>query len=110
MAATPGQLLGFLALGPLQEELLFRGAIFELAQRSRFGTDSRAAIWISTIFFALHHLQLHGFEFNWAALVQIGFAMPMGLVFGAIRAETDSLWPGLAVHVATNLPGAIGRR
>src|SRR5262249_38407238 len=34
LASTPAQLLGFLAFGPAQEELLFRGAIFELARRS----------------------------------------------------------------------------
>src|SRR5262245_8020759 len=32
LAANPAQIAAFLLLGPLQEELLFRGALFELAE------------------------------------------------------------------------------
>jgi len=108
LAGGPGQLVGFLLLGPLQEELLFRGAIFELAERARIASGARGAILVSAVLFALHHLQLHGFVLNRASLIQVGFALPMGLVFGLFRAESGSLWPGLALHVATNLPGAVG--
>jgi len=91
LAHGPAQLAGFLLVGPLQEELLFRGAIYELAARSRLGGRPRAPILISTAFFALHHLQLHGFALAPAALAPVGFAIPMGIVFGALRAESETL-------------------
>jgi len=31
----------------------------------------------------------------------------MGVVFALLRERTGSLWPGLLVHVVTNLPSAI---
>lgn len=108
LASTVPQIVGFLVLGPFQEELLFRGVIFELAERSTLG-GAWFPVLVSTVFFSLHHLQLHGYVLTSAALSQIAFAIPMGLVFGALRAETESLWPSFVVHVLTNLPGAIGR-
>ncbi len=101
-------LTGFLLFGPLGEELLFRGAIFELAERV-FGRRRSAALVVSTIFFSAHHLQLHGYRLSAAALAQMGFTLPMGWVFGTFRRSSGSLWPGLALHMMTNLPGAFGR-
>ncbi len=108
LANSPEQLVGFLLLGPLQEEILFRGAIYELAERNRLGVGPWPPILVATTSFALHHLQLHGFALSRAALGQVGFAVPMGIAFGLLRAESRSLWPGLALHVLTNVPGAFG--
>ncbi len=105
---TPAQLTGFLLFGPLQEELLFRGAVFELVERSLVDVASGPPIVVTTILFGLHHLQLHGFQLTPGALLQVGFALPLGLVLGLLRADSRSLWPGLIVHVLTNLPGAVG--
>jgi membrane protease YdiL (CAAX protease family) len=109
LATTPAQIAAFLILGPLQEELLFRGAIFELAQRSAPASDPRGPIAWSAVCFALHHLQLHGYQLTPSALLQVAFALPMGWAFGTLRSLSGSLWPGLALHVATNAPGAVGR-
>ncbi len=108
LAQTIPQLIGFLAFGPLQEELLFRGAIFELAERSLTKSFARFPIFFSAALFGLHHLQLHGFALSPAALLQVAFTFPMGIVFGLLRVESQSLWPGWLLHLLTNLPGAIG--
>lgn len=100
---------GFLFFGPLQEELLFRGAIFELAQRVFPRSPAFMPILISSIFFSLHHFELHHYHATRAALLQVGFTFPMGLVFGALRRDSDSVWPALGLHFLTNLPGCFGR-
>ncbi len=94
LAHGPCQLLGFLFLGPAQEELLFRGALYELVERSRLPAGPGAPVFLSTLFFALHHLQLYGFAMTSSALAQVGFAVPMGVALGLLRAESQSLWPG----------------
>jgi len=100
---------GFVIFGPIQEELLFRGAIFELAERVFSRGRAFTPILISSVFFSLHHFELHRYQVTEAALRQVAFTFPMGLVFGILRAESDSLWPGLILHFLTNLPGCFGR-
>ena len=99
---------GFVIFGPMQEELLFRGAIFELAQRVFPGGHAVIPIVVSSVFFSLHHFELHHYQATDAALQQVVFTFPMRLVFGALRSESGSLWPGLVVHFFTNLPGCFG--
>jgi len=98
---------GFVVIAPIGEELLFRGAIYEIAERALPGR-ARAPLLVASTFFALHHLQLHGFRLDGPALAQVSFAFPMGIVFGRLRGLSQSIWPGLALHVLTNLPGAFG--
>ena len=98
----------FVLVAPLQEELLFRGTLFELAERGWPGRSSWHPVLLTTVPFALQHLQFHQFHLTTVALLQLGFTIPMGIVFGRLRAESGSLWPGLAVHILTNLPGAFG--
>lgn len=97
----------FTVFGPLGEEMIFRGAIFEVAQRT-FPQSRRAPVLISTLAFSLHHFELHADPLSAAALGQVAFTLPMGLVFGRLRQLSGSLWPGLSVHVLTNLPGLLG--
>jgi membrane protease YdiL (CAAX protease family) len=99
----------FVLVAPLQEELLFRGALFELAERGWPGSGSWHPVLLTTVPYSLQHFQFHQFHLTPAALFQVGFTLPMGIVFGRLREESRSLWPGLAVHVLTNLPGAFGR-
>ena len=100
-------ILGFTLLGPLTEELLFRGAIFELAQRS-YPAKTLVPILISTVLFSAYHLQLHGFRITPFVVLQLAFTLPMGFVFATLRAWSGSLWPGLVLHMLTNLPHAFG--
>ena len=98
----------FLIFGPLQEELLFRGAIFELVKRAFPSSRALMPILISSVFFSLHHFELHHYRATPAALLQVGFTFPMGIVFGTLRSESGSLWPALVLHFFTNLPGCFG--
>lgn len=100
-------ILGFTVLGPITEELLFRGAIYELAQRS-YPTQALVPILISTALFSAYHLQLHGFVVTPFVALQIAFTLPMGFVFASLRAWSGSCWPGLILHMLTNLPHAFG--
>jgi membrane protease YdiL (CAAX protease family) len=93
----------FLILGALGEELLFRGAVFEMAERS-FRNSPFAPVLISAVLFSVHPLEFHGYELTDAALFQMAFTLPMGLVFGRIRQLTQSIWPAFALHFLTNLP------
>ena len=100
-------LIGFLLLGPIAEEMLFRGAIFELSQRS-WPTAPLAPIIFSTLLFSLYHLQLHSYRITPFVLLQLAFVLPLGYTLGKIRSLTGSIWPGFVLHVATNLPNAFG--
>jgi membrane protease YdiL (CAAX protease family) len=99
--------LGFVIFGPLGEELLLRGAIFELAERS-FPSKTIAPIVISTVLFSAYHLQIHAFKLTPFVLLQLGFTLPLGYVLANLRHWSGSLWPGLVLHILTNLPHAIG--
>ena len=99
-------LICFALVGPLAEELLFRGAIFELAERT-FGLATMAPLITSTLLFSLYHLQLHHFQITPFVMAQLAFTLPMGWVFARLRALSSSIWPGFVLHVFTNLPHAI---
>jgi membrane protease YdiL (CAAX protease family) len=72
------------AVGPIVEELMFRGLGFWLFER--FGTW--AAISITGVLFAL----LHGY----AALLPA--FLVTGLLLGWLRSRTGSIYPGMFVH------------
>ena len=95
-------LVGFLFIGALGEELFFRGAFFEVGERL-FGPNSLVTLLGSSVLFSLHHFQLHGYQLTEASLLQVAYTLPMGLVFGKLRLLTKSIWPGLLLHIVTNL-------
>ena len=103
----PASLLCFALIGPLTEELLFRGAIFELAERT-FVRSTIAPLLLSTLLFSLYHLQLHQFRVTPFVAVQLAFTLPMGWVFARLRALSGSIWPSFGLHVLTNLPHCFG--
>ncbi len=104
--ATSGPAIAaFLGFGPIGEELLFRGLVFERMQRLAPAAQW-APIIVSTVAFSLHHLAL-GAAPDGLLLAQIGFTIPMGLVLGALRGRTQGIWPGLIVHVLTNVPATL---
>ena len=106
-AHGPAAVAAFLLVAPLGEELLFRGAIFELVQRGWPG-KKLLPVTLSAVFFSVHHFELHRFQIDSASLSQVAFTLPMGLVFGALLLWTGSLWPAFGLHVLTNLPDAMG--
>jgi membrane protease YdiL (CAAX protease family) len=92
----------FLVFGPLGEELLFRGLVFERARRL-WPASARPAMIISTLAFSLHHIALNAAP-DGLMMAQIYFTIPMGLVMAWLRERTGSIWPSWLLHVATNLP------
>jgi hypothetical protein len=97
------------SVGPLVEELLFRGVLLSaLMQRWRVGQ----AAAISSLAFALVHLP--GLQWQWYALPDL---LLLALALGWLRLRSGSIWPSVLAHgvnnllavaawfVAVNLPG-----
>lgn len=77
---------------PLSEEVLFRGFLFRGWMNSRLGTWG--TVLLSSLIFAAIHVQYDGYGM---LSVLIG-----GLGFAVARVRTNSLYPGIAAHAATN--------
>jgi membrane protease YdiL (CAAX protease family) len=77
------------ALGPLAEELLFRGLIFGCVE-GYFGTPIAWAV--SSILFAVAH----------AEPAHIVLVLPIGILLGWVRLRSGSLWPCVIAHAANN--------
>ncbi len=76
-------------LGPLLEELFFRGALFG-ALRQRH--SAQVTLWVTALCFVLGHLD---FRLFFPLLVA-------ALALGQVREQTGSVWPGVALHSAFN--------
>ena len=74
---------------PVVEELVFRGAVQQLAQPLGKGQ----AICLQAVLFALQH----------AGPAGMAYALVCGLVLGTIRSRTGSVWPGMLLHTLNNL-------
>jgi membrane protease YdiL (CAAX protease family) len=98
----PVDVVAFLCTGLLAEELLFRGAIFRLADLSWQGAQGRAVV-VSALLFGASHVQYHGFQVTRPALIQVAYTTALGLFLGRLRGLSNSLWPPAALHVANNL-------
>ncbi|HKU25451.1 MAG TPA: CPBP family intramembrane glutamic endopeptidase, partial [Candidatus Sulfotelmatobacter sp.] len=82
------------SLGPLVEELFFRGFFYPvLARRLGIGW----AIFLTALPFALMHMPQYGWA--WGALLVIFI---VGVVCGAVRAVTKSVAASFLVHVGYN--------
>lgn len=110
MLRTAPDFVAFLLTGLLAEELLFRGAIFQLAQRALPRTlvtvGAELPLWpivVSALCFSLAHLQYYGFAITGASVAQVSYTMIMGLMWGTLRPLSSSMWPAVGVHVVTNL-------
>ncbi|MCR5023488.1 MAG: CPBP family intramembrane metalloprotease [Lachnospiraceae bacterium] len=81
-------------IGPLAEELAFRGVIYAGLRRSG---RLLGAILLQALLFGLMHL-----NFN-----QMSYAFVLGVAWGILNEVTGSLWPGLIGHFMINIGGAI---
>ena len=86
-----------LIAGPVFEEVLFRGFMFRGIQASALGNGG--AILITAAVWAVIHIQYDGY------LMATIFGL--GILFGAARAVTGSLYLTTAMHMATNLIATI---
>jgi membrane protease YdiL (CAAX protease family) len=97
-------LIGFLALGLMAEEWLFRGVVFETFLRlTRWG--SAGAVWGSAFLFAVSHFGYHSFQPTPAAWAQVGFTFVMGLALGWLRLRSGRIIPGALAHLSINAAG-----
>lgn len=89
-------LVAFIAvtLGPLVEELFFRGFLYPVLAR-RWGVAW--GIFLTTLPFAAMHLPQYGYA--WGALLVI---LVVGIVCGVVRAVTKSVGASFLVHVGYN--------
>jgi membrane protease YdiL (CAAX protease family) len=99
MIEGPGAMFFFglfsIALGPVTEELAFRGFLMPLAVRS-------LGVWPGIVAAALPFALLHGpqYAWTWQYVVLIGAA---GVVFGAVRHHTRSTLASALMHSTYNL-------
>jgi len=89
LGAAVATLFAFVIVAPATEELLFRGLLLP-GLEARHGTAS-ALLGSALLFGAVH--------FDWSGFATASVA---GLVLGAIRIRTGSLWPCLLTHVGVN--------
>lgn len=83
------------AVGPLVEELLFRGVLLA-ALLQRF--SSRSSMLLSALVFALVHLP--SMQWQWYALPDLAL-LALGLAW--LRLRAGSLWPAVLAHGVNNL-------
>ena len=95
MSRNPFGILSITLLGPILEELLFRGAIQGHLQAT--GLRPWQAILGAALVFGVVHMNP----------AQILFAFPLGAVFGWLYYRTGSLLPGLVGHLLNNSIAAI---
>ena len=95
-----GGIVGIQAINAFAEELLFRGIIFALLLR----LPLVRALLINAVLFGAMHL-IHGImDGDWAAAGHQALMTTLGgLIFVAVRAETNSLWPPILLHMLLNL-------
>ena len=81
-------------LGPLMEELFFRGFLYPVLAR-RFGMGT--GVSVSALGFGLMHAAQYGY--SWASVLLIFL---VGMVLGTVRARKNSVAAGFLVHAAYN--------
>ncbi|MCD7731551.1 MAG: CPBP family intramembrane metalloprotease [Oscillospiraceae bacterium] len=80
-------------LGPLLEELLYRGVLLQGLRKY----NERFAIVISALIFGLMHQNYQQFI----------FAFSLGLILGAITLKSESIIPSLVTHIIANTTGVL---
>ncbi len=99
------------AVAPLTEELVFRGAIQTSINSTSLGTRTflsfRLGTLISAMLFSCSHflLLLDGVAMS-RVLFEVLSALPLALVTGYIYQRTSNLWYGIILHALGNLGGA----
>lgn len=96
----------FLVTGLLAEELIFRGALYELAEKvlptRKIWIFSLPTLWTAALF-GLNHFQYHDFKLTGPAAVQMSYTFLGGLYFGYLRDKFGSIWAPAGIHFLCNL-------
>jgi membrane protease YdiL (CAAX protease family) len=85
--------LAIIIVGPIFEELLFRGFLFTGLIKSRIGVLGTLLITASV--WAVVHMQYGWIDVFWIFII--------GVLLGVTRMKTKSLLPCIAIHMAMNL-------
>lgn len=92
-------------LGVVGEEVVFRGLLWsligDLTQCTGRRSD-RATLIVTSVLFAVSHVQYGGFRFSPGLAAQIGYTLIAGLALGWIRGRAASLAPGTLLHATGN--------
>lgn len=88
-SSFPVLLLGIGIIGPILEEILFRGLIFNELRKNM---PTFLAIILQGLLFGSMHM-------NWT---QFLYAAPLGIIFGFIYIWTKSIWSTILVHIFFN--------
>jgi membrane protease YdiL (CAAX protease family) len=96
-------IIAYVVVGPLTEELLFRGALYDLVLDWSTGFRAHVlAISVTSLAFALSHFGGYGYRVTDLALTHVGLMVPVGLFLAWLRARSGSIWPSTIVHAAMN--------
>jgi uncharacterized protein len=88
--------IGIVVFGPIFEETLFRGFLFQGFKQTRLGTTG--TVILLAFVFALLHYSREG-----SGYYEMAGAFIMGLAFGIARLRTGSLWTPILMHSFFNL-------
>jgi membrane protease YdiL (CAAX protease family) len=98
-----GYLIGRM-LVPLAEELVFRALLFGFFESGSRKNSVALVIATASGFAALHWPPLYGLSSS-SAVSEVLSAFAAGLAFGALRAWTKSILPGMGLHIIGNSLG-----
>lgn len=87
-------LLGVGIIGPIIEEIIFRGLILNELKRN---INIVAAVFIQALLFGAYHLNLS----------QAIYAFPLGLILGLVYVKTRSIWGSILIHIFFNSTSVI---
>ena len=87
-------LLGIGILGPIVEEILFRGLVFNELRKNM---PVALAVVLQGLAFGAYHM-------NWT---QFLYAAPLGILFGLVYLWTRSIWSTILVHIFFNTTGVV---
>jgi membrane protease YdiL (CAAX protease family) len=88
-----GVFLAFVFLGPVIEELIFRGYLFRAWRYTRLGMAG--TVLLTSVMFTV----IHSYQYPFSTLASI-FAL--SLLLGLAREKTDSLWVPIGLHIVNN--------
>ena len=89
---------GILLVAPLVEELLLRGVLLAVLRRRH--VPVLVAIGLQSAVFTLLHIG--ALSASWAGVLGVGQILVDGILFGAARYQTGSLYPAIAMHILGN--------
>lgn len=81
-------------MGPILEEVIFRGIIIDFA---RYGFSKKASIIISAVSFGIFH----------GNIIQCCYAIPLGCILGYVKMRRGRLSDSIILHMAVNISGIL---